>query len=479
MNKRRLLAGLTALILCVCVTAVALGEGQLGGLVDSLHALAFDTHNVTIEGEAVFTCDGERFKSAQLRYVQDDDDSFYQLRLQTPVADSDEDLETGWIIIANSEDIYVMEAFYPGSYKEGSDGAQNTPLRRTVEMEAMFGLARTLSGVVEASLPEGAITVSRTEGGVSTHIVLTEDQVPALVNSGLTMAGQYAGARFFGVPSDRNFSDLEYAIMPTVTTRILNTTVSYSLESLDVTVTTDAQGRLSGVSGEITVKAVSDQGEITRLGAAFSGTVSGWGTSHVAQFDPEDYDVIPFRQWIGQERPWQEVGEQEFGPEPDSELHVDESEAAEWVTLAAEALTRQGYRVSENPEHEVIIQAGVVAVRLEDNGHLRCAFDAETHALMSVYDLNAPWLAHLDTRRDADLDPETLNAADALIRAFVARENPLLAETLGVLTVNGMYVMEDGTRYLELMDPLETGALFVVRLDPDMSLDYFSVESNG
>ena len=65
-----------------CLTAAA--ESSLTPFIDAAERLAFDTHNVTITGKADFLLDGERFKTAEITYVQDGENSFWQEKLLTP-----------------------------------------------------------------------------------------------------------------------------------------------------------------------------------------------------------------------------------------------------------------------------------------------------------------------------------------------------------------------------------------------------------
>lgn len=304
MRNHRLIAALAALIFCVSTAAAGLADGELTGLLDGLKALAFETHNVTIEGEAAFTRDGVRFKTAQIQYIQDGDNSSYQLRLFTPLdpVSTDADVETGWLIIANDEHIYVMEAYYPGTYREGTDGSQNTLLRRTAKTDAMFSLAESLLGILETTLPDGAVTVEQSAEGTATQILLTKNDAPAILNSGLTLAAQYFASRYFSVEEDRELIDMLYEDYTTTTELVLNTALSYQLYSLLLTVTTDSDGQITGCIGNAEVAATLYRGEVMNIGVQFSFTVSGRGESHVDTFDADALEVIPFTEWWNNNR---------------------------------------------------------------------------------------------------------------------------------------------------------------------------------
>ena len=81
---KKLIAAILALTLFLSLSFSAPAEGRLYTLMESLHSLLFNTINVTISGEAVFSLDGERFKTAEILYKQAGEDSHWQLDLKTP-----------------------------------------------------------------------------------------------------------------------------------------------------------------------------------------------------------------------------------------------------------------------------------------------------------------------------------------------------------------------------------------------------------
>ena len=72
------------LILSLCFSAHA--ESTVVSLIDAAEKLAFETDNVTITGKAEFLLDGKRFKTAEITYLQDGENSFWQEKLLTPRA---------------------------------------------------------------------------------------------------------------------------------------------------------------------------------------------------------------------------------------------------------------------------------------------------------------------------------------------------------------------------------------------------------
>ena len=130
--KKRIAALLALLLMLTAAGALAENEAEL--FCDAAERLLFNTNNVTLTGTAEFFLDGERFKSAGLTLVRDYENSLLQLDLSTPRRDGSgrPDRETGYTVIANGANLYVMEKFYPGLFKTGSNYTRSTVLRKSV-----------------------------------------------------------------------------------------------------------------------------------------------------------------------------------------------------------------------------------------------------------------------------------------------------------------------------------------------------------
>jgi len=121
-------------LMLVMIAGCALAESPMKGVFDAASELLFVSDDVTVTGEATFSLDGQRFKTAQVRYLQDTFRSLWELKLKTPRANGTE-RETGYTIIGDGEKIYVMEAYYPGTYKTGLSDRQSTILRRSLQLD--------------------------------------------------------------------------------------------------------------------------------------------------------------------------------------------------------------------------------------------------------------------------------------------------------------------------------------------------------
>lgn len=295
MHRTKVFILAVALCLCAVLTAAALTDGTLKILWNSGCDFLFHTDNVTVTGQATFSLDGQRFKTAELNYVQDGYKSYYGLKLLTPWSDGTEH-ETGWTIIAAADGtITVMEAFKPGVYNWATGTPQNTLLRRTVRLDALTELGGLLAGSVESLLPEGAVTVAEAEGGKTVHIALKEGQIPDVAISALNVAAGYLSDRWFCYGYDRSIVESEafaFDQYVTVTQALADGTVRWVLKDVDADFALDAQGRLSAVFG--TLKAASEywDGTVREVEVQFDFAATDYGTSSVKPFDPEEYGVV-------------------------------------------------------------------------------------------------------------------------------------------------------------------------------------------
>ena len=258
---KKLIAAVLALTLFLSLSFSAPAEGRLSTLMESLHSLLFSTINVTISGEAVFSLNGERFKTAEILYKQAGEDSHWQLDLKTPRRYR-ADQETGFTIIANGEKLYVMERYWPGTYTTGSDQPNSTVISQSTHADLLYSLFLSLADEMEALLPENALVFPETEEeGRVTEISLSEETTPAVVNTSLNLAADFLLRRFMGVNYDsvRNWGQGHAEDYTTVTQAVLYSTDFFVLGDTTVSFTEDAKGRITGVSGTITALLSSEE----------------------------------------------------------------------------------------------------------------------------------------------------------------------------------------------------------------------------
>lgn len=294
MRQSKLLTLLSIILLCAVLPAASLAEGNWVNLWNACCDLLFRTDNVTVDGEASFALDGDRFKTAKLHYVQDGYCSLYDLKLLTPRADGSQ-RETGWTIIADDdENIYVMEVYYPGKYRMGSDGRENTLLRRSVQLDAITDLGGLILKQLEPTLPADMMTVSEAEGGQSIHIALTADQIPDMAASAMNLAAGYLSNRWFSYGRDRSVNEESYVSFEnfaTATEALTYGTMRWALRSLEADLTLDSQGRLTAVCGTLCAESTFVDKTVRLVEVDYDFAMTEYGTSHVKPFDPAEYGV--------------------------------------------------------------------------------------------------------------------------------------------------------------------------------------------
>ena len=288
---KKTIAAILTVILALSGIMTAGADTVLNLFYESGMELLFETSNVTLTGKAEFFLDGERFKTAEVLYIQDYDNSKFQLDLYTPRRDGaeGEDRHSGYTVYANGEDIYVTEVFYPGMYKTGSTGVQGTILRKTVQMELMTEILRMLTEQAETLLGENAIQIIIDDpGGMELKISLNRD-VPEAVNAALNLFYQFIAKRYFRTDYDQVSVRhmIPMASYITVAQGILGSTEQVSLKKAEITAKRDDAGRLEQVKGDVSLMLTTGRDGTRQLDISFSLDVSDFDGSHVGLFDPE------------------------------------------------------------------------------------------------------------------------------------------------------------------------------------------------
>lgn len=293
MKKR--IAFLLSVVLSLLLAASALADRDLLLFYDAAMELLFETDNVTLSGEAEFALDGERFKTANLTHIQDYKNSHLRLDLKTPRRDGSgrPDRESGYTVIANAENIYVMDVIDPGVYRTGSAFPQTSVLRRSVQTGLMADLLRLLADQAGVLLGEDAFTVQSGDAGGRVLRITLDKEVPELVNTALNLFWEFIAKRYFDTDYDR-VSERFMATLDgymTVAEGILNTTERVSLKNADVTAVRDTAGRLEQIRGKMSLFLDTARDGKRQLDVSFRLDVSDRDGSHVETFDPKKYGV--------------------------------------------------------------------------------------------------------------------------------------------------------------------------------------------
>lgn len=371
LKKRVFLCTFLALVM-LFVSCFAQSAGPVGTLVDAGASLLFDTDNVTLEGFADFSLNGERFKTAQITYKQAGEDSIWDLRLFTP-RQFRSDRETGYTVIANGGDIYVMERYTPGVYRDGTDTPNNTLVRRSTRSDLLVSMGRALAGTVEALLPADDVYITAVEtGGREIVVNLTKDTVPDIINPFLNVCVDFILNRFMGVDYDRlNGTDRagwdEYY---TITRDILYTTSSFSIDTCSFVAAVDEKGALTQLQGLVDVLLSSKTESDAVLRVSFDLNAYDYGATSVDVFDPLAYNVVP------------------EGAETQQETVVPADLADRLVARSKEVLYTAGFtaddfgvpEISEDDELYMITYPGygdfdVITVTLNEDGLLLALAD--------------------------------------------------------------------------------------------------------
>jgi hypothetical protein len=286
----------------------------------------------------------------------------------------------------------------------------------------------------------------------------------ALAVSALNTAAGYLCNRWFSGSYDRavieddSFAFDQYI---TVTQALTDGTVQWKLQGVDADLSLDSQGRLTGARGEMQVQSVYWDGAAREVAVQFDFTVSDYGTSRVKPFAPADYGVQLFGDWI----------REQAGEDPEG---LDEDAWDEWIGQTVSLLEDQGFPVHPDASLGGWISEEGVNVNITNVGEDYLCTYAEDGRLLSLQNLTALWLQS-EEEPAADADAEALQSAEALIRAFIAKVNPPLAEKLDSLTPQSAIAAEDGSRYLTFRNMAQDDAHFVVRIEPSLRLEYYAV----
>ena len=455
MLKKGLLLLFSAVLLFV-FSAPASAESLVRPAVESVQALLFHTDNVTIRGQAAFSLDGERFKSAEILYMQDGYQSHWQLDLKTP-RPYRADQETGFTVIANGEKYYVMERFTPGTYTSGFDFPNNTVIRPSVQSERLVSLALASSDYLESLLGSSLSAESDPSEGKTLHLVLSGGAVPDLLNTSLNLAVGFAIRRFMGIEDDSRSvtGGVSFEDAPTITSGILYYTERFTVEDADIQVRLDAEGRPVAAAGSASVLLSVYGGETKRLDVTFDCTASDFGSTVIHTFDPEAFGVVPKTSG--------------YKPIPES----DPSAAGQMQQRAAACAAAAGYDPALLPSASVSEEDGLTHVTFGEPESLIVTLN-EDGCLLYLMDHHEEWINSTAKESSSDtLGEETREA----LSAFLQQVFPDLAARCTLFTP----VMEydcNSARYLYITasDPEGTAddAVLILREDPAFKVVCFN-----
>lgn len=459
-----------SIVLITVFTAFAQAEKPLTALCDSANELLFKTSNVTVTGEAVFSIDGEWFKTAAARYIQDGDRSYWELRLTSPKADGTE-RKNGYTIIADGSRIYVMEVYRPGIYKTGTGTPQSTLMRKSIQLDLMNEMIRTIAEKMEAAEEDSAVRIEETDTESNVRIV-AEENVPPVVNLALNLFAQYAARRYFHMDYDQ-ISERQMIPMNaylTVTEGILSCTKSLALKHTDISIRKDQNGQPEKLSGDISVLLNTAKDGERQVDISFHAEITDKGRSHVGTFSPADYNVS--------------LAEGAMEIEDIEYSEVDEYTQEKLTDQAKTAWEQAGYTLDPSAYSYSYKQNGRYCTELNDS--------ADNLSLSCVTNVGGKILELRNTDnhwQDKNFDyenpcpyTELTEEAGQKVKEYLAKVNPEDLSRVDHLKVQ-CWLEQNGELYLEFCeDPIAQdwdGILVVVRVRPDWQLQYYSCFSNG
>jgi hypothetical protein len=452
----------------LAMTAGAMADKPLTALYDAAEELLFETSNVTLTGEAVLSLDGAWFKTARAKYVQDGDRSLWELKLTSPKADGTE-RENGYTVIADGSKIYVMEVFHPGIYRTGLETPQSTLLRRTIQLDLLRQMLRTVLEKAETSEVNSGIVIEENATGIR---IAADENVPPAVNLTLNLIAQYAAKRYLRTDydqiSENHMVSMGYFL--TVTQGILACTKSIALKHADISVENDQSGRPEKITGKASViLSTARDGERT-LDIDFHAEISDRGESHVGTFTPSEYNVK------------QADGAMEIEDIENSE--VDEYTQEKLINQAKSAWEQAGYKLDPTTFGYSYKLNGRYCTELtdaSDNLFLGCVTNVGGKILELRHSANF-WQEKSFDYENAYPDVQVVGEAAEKVMEYIRQTNPEDAKRIESLKLQ-CWLEQDGELYFEFCeDPIAQdwdGILVVVRVKPDWQLEYYSCLSNG
>ena len=467
---------ITAALLALTITAAALAnDTTAANLYDSAVKLLFYTNNVTMNVTAEFSLDGAWFKTAEATLKQDYNRSFHQLLLRSPRADGTE-RNNGYTIVLDGEQLYLMEVFTPGVYRSGITGERDSLFRKSAESGLMLQLGYALAGQADLLLGSGAVT----QGEDGSYILKMGNDAPQLVNAALGQFFRFVSERYFDLDYDainaNNYMSIYH--FATTTEGLLYTIRDVSVRETEITVKTDADGMMQHAEGTVGLYVGTVADGVHQLDITFRADVSELGSTRVKAFDPKDYNVVPA--YDGETIIPDEGMEYSEDMPPENGALIDEIELKAmkvWQDTGFDMVTTTsvGCILHENC-YEVYLDGG-------DNVTKKAFFTPDGQLTSIQAEPNGWQNKNIDEYNyDPKPEKEKDQAAKAFLMDFLEKTNPELLETVKDLKMEWSYETDEGVYAQYHEDPLDQendGVLFVIRISPDIRIEYYSCVSNG
>lgn len=447
---------------------------------DSVANLLFNTSNVTLTAKAEFSLDGEWFKTAEGTWKQDFSRSFRELILRSPKADGTE-RRNGYTVVTEDDKLYLMEVFTPGIYRTGGTAIRNSLLRKTVRAEQMVKLGSALMANADLVLGQGAVT----DTADSFRIELGSE-VPDLVNTALNQLAGFAAKRYFGLDYDeiRTDNQVPMSAYMTKSQALLYSMKELSIRQAAITATKDGNGGIKHVEGTVSLYVSTAADGVHQLDITLQADVTDVGATMVKKFDPQDYNVT---------RTPEETGfytTNDFGEE--SSILEDAASSLITDTAVCDRIGREAMEAWEESGFDMRAVTSVsfeehsnnYEVSLEDgNGSVWKTFFRKDGSFSSMQAEPNDWQADISKYTyEPTPDAASDKAAKEFMMAFLKKVTPNVLKEVKDLKMEWIYE-KNGAVYAQYNEyPLNQqgkGVLLVVRMSPEMQVEYYSCTSNG
>ena len=436
--------------------------------VGAIEDLLFKTHNVTLTGEAHFSLDGDWFKTANGVYRQDGENSYWDYRLTSPGPEGTV-RQNGYTVVANGQNYALMESWpQPGTYKTGADTAADTVLRKTVRTQTVMDVLLQLANNAYSLSGSDAVSVTADENRTETMRVRFGEDVPDQVNLALTLFWQFAAGRFFEVDTDDYDETDPLRNEPgfTITKWLLASTRYITVKNTDFTVTMNALGRLEQIAGSASVLLHTAPEGDRLLDITFRLDVSDRDSTTVKEFNPQDYNVVPYDETAGR-------------PSIDEEL-MDRAE--QWSDHAYFSWERAGY---ESEMEQFHTGSGRW---IGDCYFIRYENDDNSESVLTVVD-QAGELIEMkhDDGFDAEQvytpypDEQLITEALKRTRSFLEQRYPSVAERMDDMKLSWWSEKDGRVEFFFEQDPApDTHSItMLIRALPEWHVELINCESNG
>ncbi len=193
---------LVSALLILPLAFSALAEGKLSTLYHAGAALLLETDNVTLTGHAVFTYDGQQFKTFDGKYIQHGVNSVMDVSLITPLPLGGT-RTGGYKVIANGDTVYGGAVDEGASFGPQTKAASSSVLSNKNMTKLITSLAGTAVRLAEGGLNDH-ITVSAIGESTAYRLVLSAEQTPHLFNKALSLVATGMMEAYFPYHSYRS-----------------------------------------------------------------------------------------------------------------------------------------------------------------------------------------------------------------------------------------------------------------------------------